>query len=37
MPELDIGLVDGGKLNFYQSFLQFDVKERNTCEEFLFI
>ena len=28
MPELEIGLVDGGELNFNQSFLQFDVKER---------
>ena len=25
MPELDIGLVDGGKLNFDQPFLQFNV------------
>ena len=35
MPELAIGLVDGDKLNFDQSFLQFNVKERNICEEFL--
>ena len=27
MPELDIGLVDGGELNFDQSFLQFNVKK----------
>ena len=27
MPELDIGLVDGDKLNFDQSFLQFNVKK----------
>ena len=37
MPELDIGLVDRGKLNFDQSFLQFNVKERNIYEEFLSI
>ena len=28
MPELDIGLVDGGKLCFDQSFLQFNVKKK---------
>ena len=28
MPELNIGLVDGGKLNFDQSFLQFNVKNK---------
>ena len=33
MSELDIGLADGGKLNFDQSFLQFNVK-KNICEEF---
>ena len=27
MPELDIGLFDGGKLNFDQSSLQFNVKK----------
>ena len=27
MPELDIELVDGGNLNFGQSFLQFNVKK----------
>ena len=27
MPELDIGLVDGDKLNFDQSFLQFNAKK----------
>ena len=27
MPELNIGLVDGGELNFDQSFLQFNVKK----------
>ena len=37
MRELDIGLVDEGKLNFDQSFLQFNVKERNICKEFLSI
>ena len=28
MLGLDIGLVDGGELNFDQSFLQFDVKKK---------
>ena len=28
MPELEIGLIDGGKLNFNQSFLNF-----NVCKE----
>ena len=28
MPELKIGLVDEGKLNFNQSFLKFDVKKK---------
>ena len=28
MFELDIGLVDGAKLNFDQSFLQFNVKKK---------
>ena len=28
MPELDIRLVDGGELNFDQSFLQFNVKKK---------
>ena len=28
MPELEIGLVDAGKLNFDRSFLQFKVKEK---------
>ena len=28
MPELEIGLVDGGKLNFNQSFLKFNVKKK---------
>ena len=37
MPELEIGLVDGGKLNFDQSFPKFNVRERNICEEFLSI
>ena len=27
MPELEIGLVDGGELNFSQSFLKFTVKK----------
>ena len=37
MPELDIGLADGDKLNFDQSFRQYNVKERNIWEEFLSI
>ena len=28
MPELDIGLADGGELNFDESFLQFNVKKK---------
>ena len=28
MPELEIGLVDGAKLNCDQSFLQFNVKKK---------
>ena len=28
MPELDIGLVDGGELSFDQYFLQFNVKKK---------
>ena len=28
MPELGIGLVDGGELDFNQSFLQFIVKKK---------
>ena len=27
MPELEIGLVDGGEFNFDQSFLQFNVNK----------
>ena len=27
MPELEIGLFEGGELNFDQSFLQFNVKK----------
>ena len=27
MPEFDIGLAEGGELNFDQSFLQFNVKK----------
>ena len=32
MPELEIGLVDGGDLNFDKSFLQFNLKKKNICE-----
>ena len=28
MPELKIGLLDGGELNFDQSFMQFNVKKK---------
>ena len=28
MPELDIGLVDGGELNLNQSFLKFNLKKK---------
>ena len=37
MPELEIGLVNGDELNFNQSFLQFNVKKKNTGEEFFSI
>ena len=40
MPELEIGVVDGGELNFNQSFLQFNLKKKkkkNTGKEFLSI
>ena len=36
MPELEIGLVDGGESNFNQSFLQFNIK-KNTGEKFFSI
>ena len=32
MPELQIGIADGAKLNFNQSFLKFNVKEKTTGE-----
>ena len=32
-----MGLVDEGDLSFNQSFLQFNVKEKNTVEEYLSI
>ena len=34
MPELDIGLVNGGELNFDQSFPQFNVKKKIYAKEF---
>ena len=37
MLELEIGLVDGGELNFNQSFLKFNVKKKNTSEELFLI
>ena len=36
MPELDIGLLDGGELNFEQSFLQFNVKKKNMQRVFFY-
>ena len=33
MPELEIGLVNEGELNFNQSFLKFNVTKKNTGEE----
>ena len=35
MPELEIGLVDGGELNFNQSFLKFNVKKKIQAKSFL--
>ena len=35
MLELDIELVDGNDLDFDKSFLQFNVKKKNICEELL--
>ena len=29
MPELEIGLADGGELNFDHSFLQFNAKKKH--------
>ena len=37
MSELEIGLADEGKLNFNQSFLQFNVKKKNTGKELFLI
>ena len=37
MSELEIGLVDGGELHFDQSFLQFNAKKKDICEEFFSI
>ena len=35
MPELQIGLINGGELNFNQSFLHFNVNnKKNTGEAF---
>ena len=34
MPELDVGLADGGKLNFDLSFLQFHVKKEIYAKSF---
>ena len=34
MPELEIGLVDGCKLNFNQSFLKFNVKKKIEAESY---
>ena len=35
MPELEIGLVNGGELNFDQSFLQFNVKKKVYSRRYL--
>ena len=35
MPELEIGLVDGGELKFDQSFLQVNVKKKIYPRSFL--
>ena len=35
MPELVIGLVEVGELNFHKSFLQSNVEKKNICEELL--
>ena len=38
MPKLEIGLVNGGELNFDISFLQFNVnKDESICEAFFSI
>ena len=34
MPEFNIGLVDGGKLNFDQTFLQINVNKEIYAESF---
>lgn len=33
MPEFDIGLADGGELNFDKSFLQFNLKKKTYAKE----
>ena len=40
MLEFEVGLVDGGKMNFDQSFLPFNVKKKkkkkkNTCKQLI--
>ena len=37
MPELKTGLADVSELNFDQSFLQFNAKKINKCEDFFFL
>ena len=37
MSELEIGLVDEGEISFDQSFLPFNAKKKNICEEFFSI
>ena len=34
MPELEIGLVDGGKSNFNQYFLQFKVEKKTQAKNY---
>ena len=35
MPEPEIGLADGGELNFDRSFQQFNLNKKDICEELL--
>ena len=37
MLEVKIGLADVSELNFDQSFLQFNAKKINKCEDFFFL
>ena len=37
MLEVKIGLADVSELNFDQSFLQFNARKKNKCEEFFYL